>query len=552
MKIPKPVEVSLNKDNICRAQLAILDAYRYDNEESPYQKLIHSSPFWSITHDGISKFHTEYNGVMLRGITEDLNPLHAPFGLRKMSGGVDAHDTVDDIISVIAEHLVINQNAFDTVITELNAAEDSPDTVIRPIPPSYFKVGKLMHIDVESKEIHIQLHKNMPVSNTGDGVSVNVKAARVLRELYGLKSPDFRCAAHIASGTVKRITTSKTMSVPELTTLYETLRTIVKHFECSIKNKELLDQAMENLELTRLHQMSWCQTRMAHFLTACGSINTSLPAMYDVMATFNIREDEQAILFTAQNVYLLKLMASLEPSFMASFLRPNDKTDALVTEVFDIAQRMVSKVETLETVDADKFIESLSFDENGNMMAELDVKGNVHTIRLSHHSKPSRGQQRDVQLNQVKAKLQKLKETVFKSVVENILDQNSEESWYWNWSGLDLQLPLSLDQRVVRLREVIRLYTTEYVHIKQRYYDKKDEKIEPDLWEGYEVHLHHQKVLDCTEEQLVEELKKAWPTVNSMWMSESNLARIQIDCPNNSMCGKNSMSVSQSSQTVLG
>ena len=29
----------------------------------------------------------------------------------------------------------------------------------------------------------------MPVGNTGDGVQVNVKAARILLELYGIRSP---------------------------------------------------------------------------------------------------------------------------------------------------------------------------------------------------------------------------------------------------------------------------------------------------------------------------------------------------------------------------
>ena len=91
----------------------------------------------------------------------------------------------------------------------------------------------------------------MHVVNTGDGVAVNRKAARVLLDLYGIKSPDFRCAAHIASGVVKRMATSKTMNVPEITILYETLRTIIKHFEASIKNKEILDQVLENLQLPK-------------------------------------------------------------------------------------------------------------------------------------------------------------------------------------------------------------------------------------------------------------------------------------------------------------
>ena len=143
----------------------------------------------------------------------------------------------------------------------------------------------------------------MPVANTSGGVAVNKKAARILLDLYGRKSPDFCCTAHIASGVVKRMATSKT-NVPEITILFETLRTVIKHFEASIKNKEILDQALENLQLSKIHLISWCQTRMGHFLKACSVANDALPAIYDVMATCNIRQDERDSLFTAQSVYL--------------------------------------------------------------------------------------------------------------------------------------------------------------------------------------------------------------------------------------------------------
>ena len=71
-----------------------------------------------------------------------------------------------------------------------------------------------------------------------------------------IKSPDFYCAAHIASCVVKRMATSKTMNVPEIAILYETFRTVIKHFEASIKNKEILDQALKTfsyLKFIRFH-----------------------------------------------------------------------------------------------------------------------------------------------------------------------------------------------------------------------------------------------------------------------------------------------------------
>ena len=105
------------------------------------------------------------------------------------------------------------------------------------------------------------------------------------------------------------------MNVPEVTTLYECLRTVIKHFECSIKNIELLDDSMEILELSPLHLLSWCQTRMSHFLKSCEVFDSMLPAVYDAMYMKGIRIDERDLLFTALNIFILKVMAELHPFF---------------------------------------------------------------------------------------------------------------------------------------------------------------------------------------------------------------------------------------------
>ena len=96
---------------------------------------------------------------------------------------------------------------------------------------------------------------------------------------------------HVLSGVIKRLAPHKTMNVAEVSTLYECLRTVIKHFESSIKNKELLDEAMEILKLQLLHLTSSCQTR--HFLKACKVLDDMLPALYDTMQTEGIRVDER-------------------------------------------------------------------------------------------------------------------------------------------------------------------------------------------------------------------------------------------------------------------
>lgn len=81
--IPPVVKVQLNSHNIESAENAILAAYKHDDEGSLYRKL-EKSPFFSLMHDGISKFSVEYNGVYLRGLDESHNPINVPYCLSKM------------------------------------------------------------------------------------------------------------------------------------------------------------------------------------------------------------------------------------------------------------------------------------------------------------------------------------------------------------------------------------------------------------------------------------------------------------------------------------
>ena len=216
-------------------------------------------------------------------------------------------------------------------------------------------------------EINIEVSDRFPIGNTGDGVATNSKAARVLRDLYGIHTPEYRCSAHAASRSIKRLTTSKTMNVPDVTILYECLRRVVKHFECSIKNKELLDEALEILESSPLHLISWCQTRMAHFLKASAVFDNMLPALYDVMYTKNVKEDDREVLFTPKNIFILKIVADLDHVFNCHYLKKADKGDLLVSTVL-----------VFEAAKADEFVDSLKFDINGNLNATIKIEGSIN------------------------------------------------------------------------------------------------------------------------------------------------------------------------------
>ena len=189
----------------------------------------------------------------------------------------------------------------------------------------------------------------------------------------------------------KTVDNFKTMDVEEVTELHNVLRTVTKHFESSIKNKELLDECLSILEVQPIHLISWCQTRMGYFCKACTASNDILQAVYDVMATANIRVKERDIFFTAKNIYTLKLVSDVEPFFSRELLRPSDKSNLLVSTVYNRASSVAEKMgDDFVTESATEFLHSLQLDENGNLNCSVKIGGKMQKLHLNRHSKPSR------------------------------------------------------------------------------------------------------------------------------------------------------------------
>ena len=70
-----------------------------------------------------------------------------------------------------------------------------------------------------AKNHHVEMRGNLPCGDCGDGVVVNEKAERIMSEIHGLPLPSYRCSAHSADGTWKRIARSKTMNVEQVGSL---------------------------------------------------------------------------------------------------------------------------------------------------------------------------------------------------------------------------------------------------------------------------------------------------------------------------------------------
>ena len=139
-EISPVIKVQLNSHNITRAKKAILDAYRHHDGKLIYRKF-EKTPYYSLMHNGISKFGHELNGVYMRGIDDDCVPFSLPYCLNKMRGGATGVDTAHEIIANVASVVASDSSAYHMVGRQFTESfgQEGPRH-IPSVPPSYFKL----------------------------------------------------------------------------------------------------------------------------------------------------------------------------------------------------------------------------------------------------------------------------------------------------------------------------------------------------------------------------------------------------------------------------
>ena len=177
-----------------------------------------------------------------------------------------------------------------------------------------------------------------------------------------------------------------------------------------------------------------------------------------------------------------------------------------------MSDSFASSLESLTTSLADAFHYLLHFDLNGNLLGTTKCGGNVRSMMLNHPHKPSRHVTEDERLEKVKTELTAVKEKILASIIQNVKDQCETETYYFSWSGLDLQLKLSVPDRITCLKVIMTLYSTPKVHIVQKYTNQKEEDTVADTWEGYKVKLEYPPKIHVSEKELFKELEKSFQT----------------------------------------
>ena len=123
------------------------------------------------------------------------------------------------------------------------------------------------------------------------------------------------------------------------------------------------------------------------------------------------------------------------------YLRQVEKSAALVTMLFIASRETANKINHAKTPSADEFLDSLFFDQNGNIFAKLaNVNGNIHNIILVRHHKHARNKTYTEVLQGIKDSLADIRQRTC---------QCSEQSFYYAWSALDLGIKdLALEERL--------------------------------------------------------------------------------------------------------
>ena len=163
----------------------------------------------------------------------------------------------------------------------------------------------------------------------------------------------------------------------------------------------------------QIHLVSWGGTQMCHFMTACHTFTELLPAVHDAMYTTDIKKEERDALFTVTNIFVVVLLADLKPFFKDGLLRAMDKSVLLCSTVYRKSVDTADKFKDVSTVKADKYIEDVSLDGNGNLNGKMMINAATHTFRFNRHSKGTRRKSPEEELRDVKDKLTKVKVCCF-------------------------------------------------------------------------------------------------------------------------------------------
>ena len=144
--------------------------------------------------------------------------------------------------------------------------------------------------------IHIYIQLQLDKCIMADKLSQNLSAINKLTTLLELLCPSLHCTVHAADESIKRLTNSRIINVPEVSEFLpaSALQSILMDFKFRGKSTAMLNDALEGLDMKTVHMMSFCPTRMFYILTKCEQTVVNFVPIYDVIATTNLKLEKNA------------------------------------------------------------------------------------------------------------------------------------------------------------------------------------------------------------------------------------------------------------------
>ena len=446
----------------------------------------------------------ELNGVIIRTLNDDLKITIVPWALTEIDdGSMDANKVWSQVVNIISN---VNKFTFGTDNAGQRFLRDFSKKFpeeIPPSPPASFKCTAYEDIDWEERKIEL-LFSNWPVASVGDACSVK-NAGEILTSHIGLLSPTTRCSAHAASCAIRWITTSKTMSVPEVVTFASGIKPILKHFKLSGKSSALLQQCLEIMAMKAFKLTTWCPARMANLLECSARTVKILFPICDMLATTGVKEGEASYFLSPTCLNILHMMADLKEFLVSKFLRKPDTDEATLFNVSRLSETFTKSTSDLKTPLFDSFLGGLSEDNYGKVKYEkFDEKGNKNTITLNNQHQPSRRSMSKIELINEESK--ELKGRIIANLIKNVEDQSQKGRILEFASAFDLSRKCDKATRISYIKELHLIYDSEYLHELKE--DFKD----------FHVSIKYPSKIKCSESELISEFNSSWPVICKTWL----------------------------------
>ena len=158
----------------------------------------------------------------------------------------------------------------------------------------------------------------------------------------------------------------------------------------------------------------------------------------------------------------------------------------------------------MTTTKTDNFLNGLSEDPNGNILANLD---GGHSITLNYNHRPARGQPGKIE--SIKSMAAAIKTSMIQNIIENVSDQMQSDTLVEFASCMDMKHTIEFPERLELLKKLHTLYGTTYCHTVKG--------IQEEGWRDFEIKMKYPAKITCDQNTLIGELGNIWPTINRLW-----------------------------------